>query len=228
MKKIRYSHCDPMTRPITNDILLNINIYKQTLIAMEPQKKKLKQQKSKCVLYTDQEIEAKQQAGRNINTTKTEEWADRAFKRFLSECGELNLDYWYYQEPELDNFLSKFWFGARKDPDSDYESDTEDPERHKLMYTANTMKSFRYNLNRILKNKGHEYDIMNTHSLSFKKFQQAFMDSQKELKALGKGEIKSAPEITEEGQSCLLYLLMNDTPIRNQIVPCQLHPQLKK
>ena len=105
-----------------------------------------------------------------------------------------------YEEPELDNFLSKFWFGARKDPDSDYESDEEDPEHHKLMYSTNTMKSFRYSLNWILKNKGHEYDIMSTHSLSFKQSQQAFLGSQKELKSLGKAEIHSAPEINEEGQ----------------------------
>ena len=68
------------------------------------------------------------------------------------------------------------------------------------MYSANTMKNFWYALNRILKFKGHEYDIMNKHSLSFKKSQQAFLDSQKELKALGKAEVHSAPEITEEGK----------------------------
>ena len=53
---------------------------------------------------------------------------------------------------------------------------------------------------------------MNKHSLSFKKLQQAFFDSQKELKTLGKGQVKSAPEITEDGKhmhfschSCCLH-----------------------
>ena len=122
------------------------------------------------------------------------------FRKFLAQCGETNLDYWSYEEPELDNYLAKFWFGARKSPDSDYESDTEDPERKNLMYSANTMRSFRYSLNQILKGKGHESDIMNKNSLSFKCSQQAFLDSQKELKSLGKAEVHSAPEITEEGE----------------------------
>ena len=45
---------------------------------------------------------------------------------------------------------------------------------------------------------------MNKNPLSFKHSQQAFIDSQKELKALGKAEIKSVPEITEEGKPILI------------------------
>ena len=174
---------------------------KQMLLSiMEPVKKKKKTEKSKLIVYTDDEIKAKQDAGKNKNTMKTEERADRAFCRFLQQCGESNLEYWNYEEPELDSFLLKFWFGARKDPDSDYESDSKDPDRKELMYSANTMRSFRYAINRILKFKGHEYDIMNKHSLSFKKSQQAFFDSQKELKALDKVQVHSAPEINEDGK----------------------------
>ena len=165
---------------------------------MEPQKKRLKTI-SKNIVYSEEQIQAKQQGQKNRNTIKTQERANCAFRRFLDECGEKDLDYWNYEEPELDSYLSKFWFGARKSPNSDYESDQDDSEKTKLMYTANTMKNFRYSLNRILKEKGHQYDIIYENSLSFKKSQQAFLDSQKELKSLGKGEIKSAPEITEEG-----------------------------
>ena len=185
---------------------------------MEPPKKKSKPSVSKSVIYTDDQIKEKQKAGKNLNTTKTEERADRTFRKFLAQCGESNLEYWSYEEPELDNYLSKFWFGARKTADSDYESDSEDPERHNLMYSANTMKSFRYSLNRILKEKGHEYDIMNKNSLSFKRSQQAFLDSQKELKSLGKAEIHSAPEITEQGE-LLCHCVQ---PILCSIVLCQL------
>ena len=184
---------------------------------MEPPNKKKKTVKHKFVIYSDAEIKAKQEARKNRNTTKTEERADRAFRRFLSQCGETDLNYWNYTEPDLDAYLSKFWFGARKDPDSDYKSDNEDPERKQLMYSANTMKNFRYALNRILKFKGHEYDIMNKHSLSFKKSQQAFLDSQKELKALGKAEVHSAPEITEQGTKFkLLSLLLFSSCQRTQ------------
>ena len=103
---------------------------------MERPAKKLKKDRTKFVVYTDEEIAAKHAAGKNKNTTKTEERADRAFRRFLTECGEEHTEYWNYTEPELDNFLSKFWFGARKDPDDDYESDTDDPEKKSLMYSA--------------------------------------------------------------------------------------------
>ena len=40
---------------------------------------------------------------------------------------------------------------------------------------------------------------MEKNTLSFKRSQQAFTDSQKELKELGKAEIHSAPEIKQEG-----------------------------
>ena len=166
---------------------------------MEPKTKKRKITTTKSVLYTDQQIKEKQEAGKNKNTTKTDERANRAFRNFLKDNGESNLDYWNYEEPELDSFLSRFWFGARKDPNDDYVSDNEDPDRKSLMYSANTIRSFRYALNRILKSKGHEYDIMHKNSLSFKRSQQAYLDCQKELKALGKAEIHSAPEISEDG-----------------------------
>ena len=118
---------------------------------METPKKKLKLTKSRSVIYSEEQIKQKQVAGKNANTTKTEERADRAFKKFLAECGENKLDYLYYKEPELDAYLAKFWFGAKKTTESDYETDSEDPEHQNLMYSANTMKSFRYSLNCILK-----------------------------------------------------------------------------
>ena len=112
--------------------------------------------------------------------------------------------YWLYTEDKLDIMLEKFWFGACKDPDSDYESDPEDTEKKSLMYSANTMKNFRYTLNRILKNKGHLYDIVNPSSLSFRRSQKAFQASQKELKELGKAQVHSAPEIIEDGEIAII------------------------
>ena len=96
------------------------------------------------------------------------------------------------------------------------------------------MKSFRYSLNQILKSKGHEYDIMNTHLLSFKRSQKAFQDNQKELKSLWKKEIKSASETTEEDQLqvvCLPFCLVVVTQywlFLQPTVPCQLHIKLRK
>ena len=118
----------------------------------------------------------------------------------MQQAGKDNLDYWYYEEDDLDIMLEKFWFGARKDPDSDYDSDADDPQKTQLMYSANTMKNFWYALNRILKSKGHLYDIISPSSLSFRRNQKAFTASQKELKQCGKAQIKSKQEITKDGK----------------------------
>ena len=165
---------------------------------MEPQRKKFKSI-AKNIVYTEEQIKAKQEGQKNKNTIKTEERANRAFQRFLHDCGETDLNYWNYDEPDLDGFLSKFWFGARKSADSDYESDADDSDKSKLRYTGNTMRTFRYSINRILKGKGHQYNIIHENSLSFKRSQQALLDSQKDLKCMGKAVIKSAPEVTEQG-----------------------------
>ena len=64
--------------------------------------------------------------------------------------------------------LEKFLFGACKDFDENYQSDPEDTQKVDLMYSANSMKNFRYTLNQILKHKGHLYDIINLKRVSFK------------------------------------------------------------
>ena len=160
-----------------------------------------KNNNARFVLYSDKEIEDKIQANKNRNTTKSEQCANSAFQKFLSQYGKDNLEYWFYDEEELDSMLAKFWFGSRKDTDLDAESNTDDPKKMNLMSSANAMKHFRYALNRILKTKGHLYDIMSKSTLSFRKSQQAFADSQKELKELAKGQIRSVPQITEDGKN---------------------------
>ena len=167
---------------------------------MEPAKKKLKQSKSRFIIYSEEEIKQKNDAAKNINTSQSEERANNAFQKFLRECGRDDVKYWLYDEEDLDNMLSKFWFGARKDADDNYESDPEDNQRQGLMYSANTMRNFRYSINRILKSKGHNYDIIRPNSLSFQQSQRAFNASQKELKELGKAQVHSAIEINETGR----------------------------
>ena len=133
------------------------------------------------------------------------------FKSFCSRQGKTDLEYWFYEEPELDKMLEQFWFGARKDINLESDNESEAANDEDLLYSANTMKNFRYALNRILKNKGHLYDIINTSNLSFKRSQKAFFASQKELKEKGKGQIYSAPEITEAGTDCVHYQLRSKT-----------------
>ena len=96
--------------------------------------------------------------------------------------------------------MTKFWFGARKNITEDSEEEeNDDPNMKRRMYSANTSKNFHYGLNRILKSKGHLYGIIDKRTASFTKSQQAFADALKELKAKGKAEIHSYPEIEEEG-----------------------------
>ena len=149
---------------------------------------------------SDNELEKKLKDGQNENTVKSEKKAHKAFNRFLIENGADNLEYWFFEEPELDNWLAKFWLCVRK---SDEETDSEreetgDPEQKDRMYSANTLRSFRYGLNRLLRVKGHLYKITEK-GTSFMKSDEAFKLAIKELKMEGKAEVHSHPEITEEG-----------------------------
>ena len=148
------------------------------------------------------DLETKSKKCKNDNTIKCERRADKAFTTFLIAMGvpENETDYWNYTEPELDNFLAKFWFGARKYiPEGKDDSEPADPEITERMYKANSLCNIRYGLTHILKQKGHLYDIMNRVTASFTKSQEAFTDAIKELKAKLKADVTPYPEILEEG-----------------------------
>ena len=78
---------------------------------------------------TDEELEEKSKRCKNYNTMKAEECADKAFKTFLiaNGCDQNDTDYWFFDEPTLDKYLSKFWFCARKSSVND-DSQEEDLE----------------------------------------------------------------------------------------------------
>ena len=147
---------------------------------------------------SDDQLDKKLKEGQNENTVKSERKAHKAFNRFLIENGADDLEYWLFEEPELDNWLAKFWLCVRKsDDDTDSERE-EDPEQKDRMYSANTLRSFRYGLNRVLRMKGHLYKITEK-GTSFIKSDESFKLAIKELKSEGKAEVHSHPEITEEG-----------------------------
>ena len=81
---------------------------------------------------------------------------------------ENQTNYWNYTEPVLDNYLCKFWFGARKEGDDSEDTDPQEEMKSRL-YKANSLQSFRYGLNRILRQRGHLYDITDKHTASFQK-----------------------------------------------------------
>ena len=64
------------------------------------------------VVYTDEQLETKNQNIRNVNTLKAESRADRAFRRFLEQCDVQSTEYWLYSTEDLDNYLAKFYLGA--------------------------------------------------------------------------------------------------------------------
>ena len=152
-------------------------------MADEPVKKRFKQ-------ITDQELIQKRRSLENSNTVNAEKCADRAFKLFLQENGVDSVDYYFYEEEELSNWLQKFWFSARMLP--------EEGETEGKMYSVGTLRSFKYAINHILKKHGHGFDI--TKSPFFKSCMDAFNDAVKELKEEGRGHVKSKEEISETGQ----------------------------
>ena len=132
------------------------------------------------LVLDDDELNEKSKKCKNDNTEKSERRAHSAFTKFLiaMEVPPDKTDYWNYTEPELDKFLSKFWFGARKDiVDEEIPNADEDPDLKQRLYKANTLRNFRYGLNRILRSRGHLYDITDKHTTSFMQSQQAFSDA---------------------------------------------------
>ena len=158
------------------------------------------------LVINDEELANKSKKAKNENTEKAEKRAHTAFTNFLLAMGldKNKTDYWNFEEPELDGYLAKFWFGARKlkqeDDDKEQEQVQLDPDMKERMYKATSIRTFRYGLNRILKQRGHLYDITDKRTASFVKSQQAFNDAIKELKSEGKADINSYPEIEEEGK----------------------------
>ena len=140
--------------------------------------------------FSDQEISEKQHKLENKNTLKNEEKATRAFRHYLSEIGQDNTDSFNYTKDELDYHLSKFWFSARTQQKGDY-------------YSASSLETIQYGLNRALKRFGHQYDITKCECTSFTRSIEAFEDARKELKQLGKGRVKNHKEIQPQCKFCL-------------------------
>ena len=69
---------------------------------------------NKCFqVLTNDELKAKMEdLEENQNSVNSEKRADKAFRQFLSESGSKSVEYHLFEE-ELDNWLYKFWFGAR-------------------------------------------------------------------------------------------------------------------
>ena len=121
------------------------------------------------LLLTDDDLESKTKQCKNDNTLKSECKADKAFTKFLLAMGVEDTDYCNYDKPQLNSCLAKFWFDARKNICDEEDSQDSTVESKDRLYKANLLRSFRYGLNRILKSRGHLYDITDKKIASFKK-----------------------------------------------------------
>ena len=158
--------------------------------------------KQRFLILDDEGLENKNKKAKNVNTEKSDMHAHRAFTKFLEAYGKEgeDLEYWNYTASELDNYLAKFWFGAHKEtPEKDAEESNKDGLTS-TMYTANTLRNFRYALNRILKKKNTIFDLISKDNISFHKSNSAFENAIAELKKEGKGDVKSKKEITKDGK----------------------------
>lgn len=152
---------------------------------MPPKKKKRKvvPEENRFNLMTKNQIKQKRKDLQNHNTIKADKKADKRFTTWLKLKG-IHTDYWDLSHQELDELLSSFYFEAR----------TIEGEYYKTASLGN----LRYGLNRNLREKDYQYDIV--HGPEFAKSSSAFSDACKELKAVGKGERTSYKEIIPSGK----------------------------
>ena len=136
---------------------------------------------------TNIDIKEKQEQFKNLNSAANEKKAVKNFKLFLEFNGK-DPDFFNYTEPELDEWLTKFYLGTR----------TEKGE----YYMSGSLHTLRYGLNHALQEYGHSFDITDKTSLSFQSSNSAFELALKELKNIGKGHRKATPEISP---TCKIY-----------------------
>ena len=138
---------------------------------------------------TVKECIAKGHQVQNRNTINNEKKAVNIFKEYLASLGLEDTDFMLFSEAELDHYLTSFWWNARTKKGSEY--------------TASSMETICYSLNRALMKYGHNFDITHKNSTSFKKSMKAFEDSQKDRKKRGLGQVKNTEEIPSKGESIM-------------------------
>lgn len=153
-------------------------------MAEPPGQPKKRGKKRTFKILTDDEVEGKKKKLENDNTVKQEKASETAFISFLEANGVEGTNFWLYPVKDLDNYLGKFFLGVEK----------EEGQKYKL----NSLQSFRYGLNRLLKKRGYNMDI--TKDAAFASSQRCYAAACMELKEIGLGVVDSAPEINDDGK----------------------------
>ena len=139
--------------------------------------------------FSDQEIVQKRYEATPQSTLKCDKKWTKVFREYLMEKDCINTEFWTYPDEELDAILCKFWFEVRsthKKNDGEFEQ-----------YSITSLRNLRNALTRELVKHNRNIDL--TNYPPYKKSQAAFKDACKELKKIGKGKIRSYPEINHTG-----------------------------
>ena len=144
---------------------------------------------------TNDELKTLQTNTENKNTKSQDQKWDKVFKSFLAEH-DMDCDFYAFDIPTLNEWLSKLWFGARQD--NSRKKKLPETEEEGKRYRANSLHSMRYAINRLLKKSGRLFDI--TTSDEFIPCQLANDDAIKELKKLGYGYVVNHVEIIPQGK----------------------------
>ena len=154
--------------------------------------------KKRFPTITNDSLKALQLSIENKNTKSQDEKWERVFKSFLNQH-DMHSDFYDFDIPTLNEWLSKLWFGARQDNSKKKnKTDVQEDENEGKRYHANSLHAMRYAINRLLKKSGRKFDI--TKSDEFIPCQLAFEDAIKELKILGYGYVINHIEILPEGE----------------------------
>ena len=135
----------------------------------------------------DDELAEKRLKAKIKNTTKVNNKSQNCFANYLKSKG-MSEEFWLYGEQDLDKILSKFWFDVR----------TQEGDHYKIA----SLENLRYRLNRVLHDKGHEFNMV--HGPGFKQSRFDFKDACKELKSLWYVMRISYKEIKSKGKYTIL------------------------
>ena len=139
--------------------------------------------------FTDQQIQEKQQNTIPKSTVACDRKWDKVLIDYLKDCGHDSTEYWCYPDEELDAILVKFWFEVR----SSVINDDGENEPYSVASLRNCCNAITRNLH----TKGRYIDL--SKDSKYVRSQKSFKDAVKELKKIGKGAVKSYPEICHAG-----------------------------
>ena len=152
--------------------------------------------------FTEEEIKQKRRNTIPNSIIKINIKWEKVFREYLTEKRCRSTEYCYYPDDELDSLLCHFWFEVRTqkseltvEEKNEAKSNNRDlyPER----YTIASLCNLQNGLTRCLQD--HSRNINLTNDPKYKNSQNAFKDACKDLKNLGKGQVKSYPETDHAG-----------------------------